>query len=305
MSSIRGSSIVAVNSSHYVVPFPSGTAVGDMAILFAGSEDAVQAPSGWTNLNNTFGGANWAGQVAYKILTSTDITTGSATVTPSSGVPGVAALLVIKSSFAGTVRETDASRNSSGSSSIQITTSSGVLGTDLSIYFGSNRAANSANTIDHGTQLQQASDGVGASGCLYAQEPAPAGATTVTFDYPTAGAGNYQVIVVVEVDSIPANPGIIVKPYVDAFPSGQSNSFVRFLLRNYAGSVPQATSSQLAIVTGTMAAGSISQGIIPNNSISPSTTWYEIQCWSSGRIVSSINAYINSDVDLSNIVPIQ
>jgi hypothetical protein len=210
MGVIRGTSIVATPSTNsLVVPFPAGCQVGDQAILFAGHPNALTAPAGWSNLQNTFGGANWAGQTCQKTLTAGDIAAGSATVTAGGGAgDGVAAMLVINSANAGTVRETDAARNGTGSNAVQITTSANVLSTDFSIYFGSN-GANSLDTVSRGTQYQQATAGSGhtASGCLYAELPAPKGATTVTFNYPTAGFGNYEVIVVVQITNPPA-PGL-------------------------------------------------------------------------------------------------
>lgn len=100
----------------------------------------------------------------------------------------------------------------------------------------------------------------------------------------------------------PVTPGVIVTTTVDAFPSSNlSGSFVRFVLRNYAGQVPRANGGAMITITGTTADGSIAQDLIPNSSITPSSTFYEIQMWSDGRIVSSKKAVLNAGIDLSQL----
>ena len=100
---------------------------------------------------------------------------------------------------------------------------------------------------------------------------------------------------------------VIVELQIDAFPSAAlGNSFIRFRLRlppAAGATVPQASGS-LITVTATMASGSISQQLWPCNAISIPDTYYTIETWSNGRITSSINAILNSSVDLSNVTPI-
>lgn len=96
---------------------------------------------------------------------------------------------------------------------------------------------------------------------------------------------------------------ILAESQVDAYPTGVNNSFVRFHLRGFAGFVPQASGS-LITVTATLNSGSISQQLVPNNIITPSTTFYTCEQWSNGRITSSANYIFTANVDLSNAVPI-
>lgn len=94
---------------------------------------------------------------------------------------------------------------------------------------------------------------------------------------------------------------VIAETQVDAYPNASiSNVFIRFRLRGFTGSVPVSNGS-IVTVTATMDAGAISQPLIPNNAIFPSTTFYTIELWSNGRITSSRNAVINGNVDLSTL----
>jgi len=93
---------------------------------------------------------------------------------------------------------------------------------------------------------------------------------------------------------------VIAETQVDAYPNASiSNVFVRFRLRGFTGSIPVSNGS-IVTITATMDAGSISQPLIPNSAISPSS-FYTIELWSNGRITSSRNAVINSSVDLSTL----
>lgn len=96
--------------------------------------------------------------------------------------------------------------------------------------------------------------------------------------------------------------GIIVETQIDSYPAGAGNSFVRFRLRNFAGSVPTATASTTVTITATLDSGSISQALIPNSVILPATTFYTIEIWSNGRITSSGNITITASGDLSTLL---
>jgi hypothetical protein len=106
-------------------------------------------------------------------------------------------------------------------------------------------------------------------------------------------------------DSNPPQYGIIVETQIDAYPaqSTLAGTFIRFRLRNFAGTVPTFSLAPVAI-TATCAAGSISQNIIPNSGISPTGTFYTVEQWSNGRITSSNNFIITAAGDLSTMTPI-
>ena len=299
MSVIRGSNIQASVGVTHTAVYPAGTIAGDIAIVFAGDVYALgMGESGWTQLQNTFGGANWAGIVFSKILTPTEISTGS--ISTTSGNEGVLALITLNGS-ACTIRDSSAVRNGTGSTTVPLASPSDVQASDLLLYFGSNAAACS-DTVNRGAQLQQVTDGGNASGCLYAETLAASGQVTATFSYPTAGSGNFQSIVAVQVTGNPVTPGIIAESQIDAYPTGVYNKFVRFRLRNYAGQVPVAGNGLIASVTATLDSGSITQNIIPNTAITPAGTFYTIEIWANGRIVSSANAVITTSVDLSTLL---
>lgn len=99
------------------------------------------------------------------------------------------------------------------------------------------------------------------------------------------------------------NRGIIAEPQIDAYPTGVNNEFVRFRLRNLQGQVPQWSAIPI-VVTATLDAGAISQAVVPNSAIVPSGTFYTVEIWSNGRITSSGNYLLNSNIDLSNAVHI-
>jgi len=189
---IRGTGIQASSNSSYTVPWPAGTATGDLAILFAGHAWGANLPSGWTTQSNLTG-SNWNGAVFSKTLTSGDISAGSVVVTFAGSFDGVVSVLTTVGNF--TIKETAPSRNGTGSSSISLTTSTSALATDLLVYFGSNRGA-STDTVSRGTMQRQANDGASASGCLYT-ETGTTGAISANFLYSSAGTGNYQSILIV------------------------------------------------------------------------------------------------------------
>lgn len=189
MPAIRSTGIQTGTTSSYAVFWPAGTVAGDLVIIFCAGGFFPNTPSGWTAIaGSSLSGSNWQGCAFYKILTSTDITTGSVTVSWGGSFNSVVAI----ASLAGPAPAplAVAQRNSTGSASIALTSS-----TDRSLvfYFGSNRAA-STDTVNRGTLLQTANDGSAASGCLYA-ETTPAASVTATFSYSAAGTGNYQAIV--------------------------------------------------------------------------------------------------------------
>src|ERR1039457_7188081 len=79
---IRGSGIQASSTSSAVVTFPSGSVAGDLALIFGGTAYNVSAvPTGWAApLGIMDGGDIWKPFFVYKVLSSSDISTGSVTV---------------------------------------------------------------------------------------------------------------------------------------------------------------------------------------------------------------------------------
>jgi hypothetical protein len=114
-------------------------------------------------------------------------------------------------------------------------------------------------------------------------------------------ADNQELILVMQV----LGAAIVAETQLDAYPaqSTLAGTFVRFHLRNYAGTVPTAGAYPVP-VTATTAAGSISQNLWPNYAISPAGTFYTVELWSNGRLVSSANYIINGPGDLSTMTAI-
>ena len=201
MATLRGTGIQASSASSYSVNFPSGTVAGDTAILMVGHGWGANTPSGWTN-QNSLTGTNWNGAVFSKVLTSGDITTGHVTVTFAGSFDGTLAIVTIVGA-AYYVRSVDASRNGSGSTSVSLSTANPAIGgSDLALYFGSNRAA-STDTVSRGTMQRQANDGSAASGCLYTEAIPSGGILSSNFLYSSAGIGNYQAIVLISPTPVP------------------------------------------------------------------------------------------------------
>lgn len=89
-------------------------------------------------------------------------------------------------------------------------------------------------------------------------------------------------------------------------PSGTgltSAAFVRFKLRNFDGFVPRvngvALLDEIQVDAVPDGSGNISQALQPNNAISPATTFYTVELWSQGRVVSSGNYLINGAANLN------
>jgi hypothetical protein len=89
-------------------------------------------------------------------------------------------------------------------------------------------------------------------------------------------------------------------------PSGtglQGNAFVRFILRQFQGFVPQVQGTSVIVEPQIDAlpnsSGQFSQLLWPNDAITPSTTFYTVQFHNQGRITSSGNYLINGNTNLN------
>lgn len=193
-----------------------------------------------------------------------------------------------------------------------------------------NKIAGTGSSIDSGDGGQALSAGLSGAGSLlidtngnlilgeygfYVRAVAPSGVISTIAGVGTLGnTGDggaatsaqigpvYGLVFATPTTGTPVTPGVIAETQVDAYPTGVNNEFVRFRLRGFAGSVPVATSGTLAVITATLDAGSITQNVIPNTSVSPAGTFYTIELWSSGRLVTSANASIIASIDLSTLL---
>lgn len=195
---IRGTTSLATSNSTINIPFPAAAVAGDEAFIFVGGGWSVPtSPTGWTQLDNQ-AGSNFNGFVAHKTLSSGDISTGFVTVAMAGFFDLFAACLVVEgSTYLGAVRSTTFNRSGGSTATDTVTSPSGVVSSDLGVYFGAQRAA-TLPTVNVGTQYEQATTGSNAAGVL-AAGPAGTGTTTAIFTYPGASqSGYYDGIVIVE-----------------------------------------------------------------------------------------------------------
>lgn len=197
---LRGTPVITTTATS--IAWPTGTAVGDLVIAICANENNVFNPGGgWANNVNFGGTAQISGCVFSKVMNSADIAAGSFSFSPNGSFPGVYALVAIVGSSQNGVRETPSSQFGSGATSRTLTTSGAVTNTDLGIYFGAVRV-NTTPTISPGTLVGTQSGSV--SGALYTQNIPSSGALTITYSYPSAGAGDVQFIVVIKSNSASA-----------------------------------------------------------------------------------------------------
>jgi hypothetical protein len=194
LPTIRGSAIQAASSgSSLAITWPAGSAAGDLAIIFVGGNWAMSAtPTNWSLVDQK-SGSNWNGAVIAKILTASDITAGSVTVTMGGSGDWVASKITFQGNTTG-IGGLTSSQNSSGVTKRSIAAPTTVGGA-LYILFGSGRTS-SAVTISEGTLLQSMNDGVAGSGALYQSTSHPFfGSANINFA--AAPSGDYEAIVAV------------------------------------------------------------------------------------------------------------
>src|SRR5436305_4721989 len=80
-ATLRGTAILATTSPTLTLTLPTGTVAGDTAVFFAAGAWQINTPSGWTVVCTPTNASNWNGAVFTRVLTSGDISTGTATVT--------------------------------------------------------------------------------------------------------------------------------------------------------------------------------------------------------------------------------
>jgi hypothetical protein len=194
---IRGSNAqITVSGFTFSVNLPTGTLAGDFALLYALEPSGnATVPTGWTEIDADFPIA-W---VASKILTSTDITAGSVTI--SGAISGYAlAQIVTFIGPTGGVREVRGTGNgsSTGNFTETVTTSSAVLSTDVGIYFaGAGITSGGSVVVSPGNVLQNPMSAALATGII-ADQSMPGGVTSVLFTYTDVNTVSAQHVVIVE-----------------------------------------------------------------------------------------------------------
>ncbi|TGQ51029.1 hypothetical protein EN836_26160 [Mesorhizobium sp. M1C.F.Ca.ET.193.01.1.1] len=192
LPTIRGSAIQGASTgSNLTVTWPTGSAAGDLAIIFIGSSWAMSAtPANWALIDQKIG-SYWNGAVIAKILTASDITAGSAGITLGGSSDWIASTISFQGNTTG-VGGLTSLQNSSGVAKRSIPAPTTIAGA-LYVLFGSGRT-NSAVTITEGTPLQSMNDGVAGSGALYQSTSHPFFGSAVV-NFASTPAGDYEAII--------------------------------------------------------------------------------------------------------------
>lgn len=193
VSKVRNTSIQHVNNANNAtVTWPAGAQAGDTVFLFTGHGFTTTLPTGFTNVGST-SQANWNGRVCYRTLNSTDISTGSISVSFAGTYYGV--IWAVCCIGAPTLISTgsDLAGNTSGSTSRAKTTAEVVNSGDTLLYFGSGRLTNLSVTCDRGTQANTINANTNAGGSGYteiAPSSFPSGVTS-TWTFSSSPTGDF------------------------------------------------------------------------------------------------------------------
>ena len=201
----RSSAITGSNNSNSLnLSWPTGTVAGDMVVMFASGSYYPSVPGGWTTIKSSTG-LIYNLIAAYKVLTSGDITAGSITVSQSNVAAFTLALVTLKAGTFGNVREYQWGYDGGTTITITNTTSTGVVNTDLAIYYDASRFGGSTPPLPTitpsrggATTLQTQSDGVSGdyTNALLAVQAMPGGTLTVANYFGSIDAAqSIQVIV--------------------------------------------------------------------------------------------------------------
>jgi hypothetical protein len=214
VTQIRGFSTVSNSNTGVTINFPAGTIAGDLAVVFvAAAFSGWSSPSGW-NVLNTSAGLVWNRRILSKVLTATDISTGSVTVNWGGNYYFSAGIVTFVGN-PGAIRETDASDGTNIYGSFSLTTSSAVAATDGLIYWVARRTdgGNAAPpiTLTQGSQLQYSNDAGRTDGQLSTSLVPASGAVTQTWGFSASPSQNVDVAIVVVKNAAPTPA--VYKPY--------------------------------------------------------------------------------------------
>ncbi len=182
----------------YTATFPTGTAAGDLVVIFIGGGFQLNVlPTGWV-LTDQLTGANWNGSVISRVVNATDVATGSVGLTMS-GSYNTAIIAVTFTGQTGGIRTTQSSRNGANTSPVTLNTSGAPTTTDMMLYFASDRAT-AAPTCSLGASQESGTDAAAASGSLYVGSPAGNGGVSPVFTLTSyiANPGYYIVAIAVK-----------------------------------------------------------------------------------------------------------
>ena len=173
-----GSSYAVSTANTVTINFPTGSAAGNVAVLFVGSAWVVTTPSGWTALANITS-TQWQGAAFTKVLTSADITAGSVTVTLNGAYSNTAAMATFSnSSGTGYTSYLQGSYASPQS----LATDSSPTSDYYVLFFGSGRGITSMAS-SYGTTLVSQPESTDSAEVMSGQIPTANGVQTTSFTY--------------------------------------------------------------------------------------------------------------------------
>jgi hypothetical protein len=196
---IRGALAQSASSSTFTVFWPVGSAANDLALIFVQAAFSINTPATWT-ARDTRNTGTCFGATFSKVLTGTDISNGSVTVT----INGVFDASVAIITFVGS---THWNPNTSfvydighdPASSVTVTTAGAGAPNvgDYGVYFSSERG-NSTITFNRGTK--QASSTTSANSCcaLYTEALTAAGQVTAIASFTSAAGDKYTVLEIIQ-----------------------------------------------------------------------------------------------------------
>lgn len=204
MTTLRGSTAGAFTSNARTLTLPGGTVAGDIAVVFG--YDGYVSPvlstiTGWNTVKFATGAGD--GLIAWKVLTSADITAGSVTVTWSNSYAGYAALSTVLASSGANVTVSSISAFN-GDTGTGRTISVNVRNTDTALYLAFKRKDGTSPTVSlsRGTSVD-ASAVTNAGGAYSTEAISSTGSVDVTSIVPSGGNVDGLVAVVVSDSSAP------------------------------------------------------------------------------------------------------
>lgn len=200
LTAIRDTKVVYVNNANScIVPLPTGSIATDTIVVFCAHYWGASSITHGGGASGTF--VNLTGSfyngVTYLVdLTSTDISTGSVTVSFAGIGYGHVVCVGLINGGARAYRDAQGTRNSTGAASRTVSTTSAPHAGDLLLLFGGCRGGSGASSSD--LSLTLATDAqANADAVCRAGVAAASGVQTATVNYAGSPTGDYQVMMVI------------------------------------------------------------------------------------------------------------
>lgn len=196
---VRSSSTVTGYESSYNIAWPTGTAEGDVVVIFGGHAYQINTPAGWSLIGTRSDQGFHNGTIIAKVMTSADITAGSVTVATTGSYYGVFHAVTLDSSASNFFFSTSgAAFSSSGTTSTSVVVPK-VKPTDLCLVFATTRGDVTCTITNASATTIESYSGTEASGVVASVvgQAGPLG-LPATGSFSSAGSGYYFGVVVFE-----------------------------------------------------------------------------------------------------------